>query len=80
MKSRKSLSGLIVISLLIALATVAGGQTRGGGASPKKTIEGSWKVTVTPGPSPIPFPPAFESIVTYVPGVATFLPDLLVGR
>ena len=68
MKSRKSLSGLIVVSLLIALATVVGGQTREGGASPKKTMEGSWKVTVTPGQSPIPLPPTFESIVTYVPG------------
>jgi hypothetical protein len=31
-------------------------------------MEGSWQVVVTPGSSPVPLPPTFESIVTYIPG------------
>ena len=67
MKSRKSLAGLVVACLVVALsATVARSQEAG--QSPKKALEGSWKDTVTPGPAPIPLPPTFEAIVTYVPG------------
>ena len=69
MKSRKSLPAVIVICLLAALTTAAAAaRPDERGRAPRKTMEGSWKVIVTPGQSPVPLPPTFESIVTYVPG------------
>jgi hypothetical protein len=67
MKSRKRLSGVIAACLLIALAAAVA-RTQGKSQSPAKTMEGTWKVTVTPGPAPVPRPPTFEALVTYVPG------------
>ena len=68
MKSRKSLSGVIITCLLVALTTAATARPEERSRAPRKTMEGSWKVTVTPGQSPVPLPPTFESIVTYIPG------------
>jgi hypothetical protein len=81
MKNRKSLSGVIVTCLIVALTTAAAAQSdersqtqrtaaqsEERSQSPRKTMEGSWRVICTPGQSPIPLPPTFESIVTYIPG------------
>ena len=62
----------------MTVAMVAGVQGQDCDSSSSKKMEGSWKVIVTPGQSPIPLPPSFESIVTYVPGGGLIESDTLV--
>jgi hypothetical protein len=61
-------NGKIILIFIIALimTTAAQAQERIN-QSPDK-MEGSWKVIVVPGQSPIPLPPFVEAIVTYIPG------------
>ena len=61
-------NGKIILIFIIALimTTAAKPQERIN-QSPDK-MEGSWKVIVVPGQSPIPLPPFVEAIVTYIPG------------
>jgi hypothetical protein len=68
MNVKRSMSSLVIAAVLaVAGAIVAGGQADDRRIS-KKVMEGSWRVTVTPMPSPAPLPPSFEAIITYVPG------------
>jgi hypothetical protein len=64
---RKSILALVVAGLLVALTVAADGQSQERRIA-KREMEGSWRVIVTPGQSPIPLPPSIESIVTYIPG------------
>ena len=67
MKNRK-----IILIFVIALTMTAALTTAA--QSPERInlslgqMEGSWKVIVVPGQSPVPLPPFVEAIVTYVPG------------
>lgn len=65
MNFSRSISILVTAGLIITLAAPSQAQDR---PAAKKVMEGSWRVTVTPGPSPIPLPPSVEGIVTYIPG------------
>ncbi len=67
MQIRRSILALVIAALVIALNVAADGQSQERRIA-KREMEGSWKVTVTPGQSPIPLPPSIESIVTYIPG------------
>jgi hypothetical protein len=65
MKFRKNVLALVIS--VIALNAAAFGQSVDSNSS-RRSIEGTWKVTVTPGPAPVPLPPSIESFVTYIPG------------
>lgn len=67
MNFRKRILTVVTAGLIVALAVAAPGQSQDKKAA-KKVMEGSWRVTVTPGPSPVPLPPSAEAIVTYIPG------------
>jgi hypothetical protein len=67
MKVRRGIVALVVAALLVALTVAADGQSQERRIA-KREMEGSWRVTVTPGQSPIPLPPSIESIVTYNSG------------
>lgn len=67
MNFRKSILFVAIAGMIITLALAASGQSQDRRIG-KKVMEGTWKVTVTPGQSPLPLPPTIESLVTYVPG------------
>jgi hypothetical protein len=67
MKFIRSTSILVIAGMIIALTIAASGQSPERRIA-KRVMEGSWKVTVTPGPSPVPLPPSIESIATYTEG------------
>lgn len=67
MNFRKSILIVVIAGMIITLALAASGQTQDRRIG-KRVMEGTWKVTVTPGQSPIPLPPSIEGLVTYVPG------------
>lgn len=66
-KFKRGLLALVIAGILGVLYLPADGQSLAD-ASAKKTLEGSWRVTITPGPAPFPLPPTIEGLVTYVPG------------
>jgi hypothetical protein len=67
MSFRRSTLILVIAGMIITLAIAASGQSQDRRIA-KRVMEGSWKVTVTPGPSPIPLPPSVEAIVTFTEG------------
>lgn len=80
MKNKINILAVAVAVLLLTIIS-AKAQVENGNQIPDAKfdtkMEGSWKVIVTPFQSPIPLPPSFESIITYVPGGGLIESDTL---